>query len=438
MKESKIGIVGGLGHIGLIQAACLAKLGYKTTAYDSDAEKMKKTLQGKMPFQEPGLPELVRETVNKGLLKFTSQVSDLAEAGIVFICVGTTSLSNGEADLSQVYGAVEEVARNRSKPCLAAVKSTVPVGTARQLTQYLKEQALAEQVTVLSNPEFLREGSGVTDFWEPARIVVGSDAEEGEAAEKVAQVYALPGVPVIKTSWENAELIKYAGNAFLAAKISFINEIALFSEKVGADIRVVSKGIGLDPRINPLFLEAGVGFSGPCLEKDLRSLLAQFQNVQSKALVLEAVLQVNEKQRQSMVQKLREHLGTLKGKRIAVLGLAFKPYTDDMRQSHSLFIVKQLLSLQAMVTVSDPWVKTPQQGGLAEAELPGVEWASTPYEAALGKDAVLILTAWPEYRDLDLLKLKAAMRNPLIVDGRNLFERKDMEALKIKYVGVGI
>ncbi len=436
MKENKIGVMGGLGHIGLIQAACLAKLGYKTTAYDIDLGRMKGLLQGRMPFQEPGLTELVMESLNNGLLKFTSRIKDLEEADIVFICVGTPSLSSGEADLSQVYSAVEKVARNRSNHCLAVVKSTVPVGTSRNLTQYLKEHKLSEKVTMVSNPEFLREGSGVTDFWEPARIVVGSEAEE--SAEKAAQIYAPPGVPVIKSSWENSELIKYASNAFLAAKISFINEIALLSEKVGADIRVISRGIGLDPRINPFFLEAGVGFSGPCLEKDLKSLIAQFQKVQRKANILESVFLVNEGQRKGMIHKLQEELGPLKGKRIGVLGMAFKEGTDDVRQSHSLPIVKHLLSLEAVVTVSDPWIKNPEQGGLSKSELPGVEWLSCPYEAAKGKDAVLILTAWQEYRELNLQKLKASMRNPLIVDGRNLFNVKDMEALKIKYLGVGI
>lgn len=436
MKEYKIGVMGGLGHIGLIQAACLAKLGYKTTAYDINLEKMRCILKGRMPFQEPGLTELVIESLNNGLLKFTSRIKDLEEADIVFICVGTPSLSSGEADLSQVYSAVEKVARNRSNHCLAVVKSTVPVGTSRNLSQYIKEHKLSEKVTMVSNPEFLREGSGVTDFWEPARIVVGSEAEE--SAEKVAQIYAPPGVPVIKTSWENSELIKYASNAFLAAKISFINEIALLCEKVGADIRVISRGIGLDPRINPFFLEAGVGFSGPCLEKDLISLIAQFQKVQRKANILESVFQVNEGQRKGMVHKLQEELGPLKGKRIGVLGMAFKEETDDVRQSHSLPILKHLLSLEAVVTVSDPWIKNPEQGGLSKAELPGVEWVSCPYEAARGKDAVLILTAWQEYRELDIQKLKASMRNPLIVDGRNLFNVKDMELLKIKYLGVGI
>jgi UDPglucose 6-dehydrogenase len=434
--KSNIGVIGGLGHIGLIQAACLAKLGYKTTAYDINAEKMERILQGKMPFQELGLPELVMDTVANGFLKFTTEIKDLEEADIVYICVGTPSLTSGEADLSQVFSAVKQLAQNRSSHCLAVIKSTVPVGTSRRITDYLKEHHLSEKVAIVSNPEFLREGSGVTDFWEPARIVVGSQAEE--ASEKIAGIYAPPGVPVIKTSWENSELIKYASNAFLATKISFINEISLLCEKVEADVRVISRGIGLDPRINPHFIEAGVGFSGPCLEKDLKSLIAQFQKVQRRAKILEAVFAVNEGQRQGLVRKLEEQLGNINGKKIAVLGMAFKAETDDVRESHSLPVVKYLLSLGARITVQDPWVKEPGQGRIAEAELPGVEWVNSPYEAAKGKDAILILTAWQEYRELDLKKLIADMSNPLIVDGRNIFEPRDMEVLKINYLGVGI
>ena len=288
---------------------------------------------------------------------------------------------------------------------------------------------------MVSNPEFLREGSEYR-LLEPSRIIVGARSQE--AAEKVARLYSPPGVPVIITNWENAELIKYASNAFLANKISFINEIALLCEKVGGDIRVVSRGIGLDPRINPYFLEAGAGFSGPCLEKDLRSLIYQFQTVEKKAKLLESVLEVNEGQRSNIVHKLQAQLGTLEGRHIGVLGMAFKAETDDIRDSHSLPIVRHLLSLGAVLTVHDPGVKSPQQTGLAAAELPEVQWASSPYEAAQGKDALLILTAWPEYRKLDLKRVKDSLVYPLIVDGRNLFDLREMQALDIKYLGVGI
>jgi UDPglucose 6-dehydrogenase len=436
MEKTKIGIVGGLGHIGLVQAACLAKLGYQTVAYDKNLTKVEEIFQGILPFFEAGLEEIVQSTIKNGLLHFTSSVRDLQESDIIFICVGTPSLPTGEADTSQVYTAAEEVARNRNNHCLVAVKSTVPVGTNRKLTVYLEENNLSEKVTMISNPEFLREGSGVQDFWEPSRIIVGARSEE--AAEKVARLYSPPGVPVIMTSWENAELIKHASNAFLANKISFINEIALLCEKVGGDIRVVSKGIGLDPRINPYFLEAGAGFSGPCLEKDLKSLIYQFQTAEKKAKLLESVLEVNEGQRSNIVHKLQEQLGTLEGRHIGVLGMAFKAETDDIRDSHSLPIVRHLLSLGAVLTVHDPGVKSPQQAGLAAADLPKVEWALSPYEAAQGKDALLILTAWLEYRELNLKRLKDSLAYPLIVDGRNLFDSQEMQALNIKYLGVGI
>lgn len=436
MKTIKIGVVGGLGHIGLVQAACLAKLGYKTIAYDIDIVKIDEILKGNMPFKEPGLTELVRETVCKDLLKFTVQIRDLGEVDIIFICVGTPSLSSGEADLSQVYSAVEQVARNRNSHCLVVIKSTVPVGTSRNLTEYLKDNNLSQKITMVSNPEFLKEGAGVKDFWKPARVVVGS--EEDEIGKKVASLYAPKDVPLIITSWENAELIKLVSNAFLSTKISFINEMALLSEKVGADIRIISKGIGLDPRINPHFIEAGVGFSGPCLEKDLRSLIAQFHKVQSSPNILESVMQVNEGQRQRIVKKLQEQLGTIQDKKIGVLGMAFKEETDDVRQSHSIPIVKLLLSEGAIVTVTDPWVKNPEQGRVSKEDLPGVKWVSSPYEAAEGKDAIVILTAWQEYRELDLEKIKQVMANPLIVDGRNMFNVKDMQDKKINYMGMGI
>lgn len=436
MEKAKIGVVGGLGHIGLVQAACLSMLGYKTVAYDTNMEKMEKIVQGKLPFYESGLDEIVAETLKSGLLSFTLSVKELESCDMVFICVGTPSLPGGEADISQVYAAVEEVVRNRKNHCVIVLKSTVPLGTNRKLTKYLRDNNLSEKATMVSNPEFLQEGSGVRDFWKPARIIVGAQSEE--IAEKVARLYSPPGVPVIITSWENAELIKYTSNAFLASKISFINEIAVLCEKVGGDIRVVSKGIGLDPRINPHFLEAGVGFSGPCLEKDLKSLIAQFQETGEKAELLESVLEVNEEKRKEVVHKLQEQLGTLGGKRIGVLGMAFKAETDDVRDSHSLPIIRNLLSLGAVLTVHDPWVKSFQQTGFSEADFPGVKWAQSPYEAAEGKDALLILTAWPEYRKLDLKRIRDSLVYSLIVDGRNLFNPQDMKAINIRYLGVGM
>lgn len=427
--------MGGLGHIGLIQAACLAKLGNQVQAYDINQQRILGIREGKMTFYEPGLEELVQETTQKGLLKFTADIKDLADAEIIFICVGTPALPTGEADISQVYAAVLNVAQNREKPCVVAIKSTVPVGTSRGVTKYLEEHGLEERVTMVSNPEFLKEGAGVQDFWEPARIVVGS--EIAEAGDKVANLYAPPGVPMIKTSWENSELIKYASNAFLATKISFINEIAQFCEKIGGDIKVISEGIGLDPRINPYFIEAGVGFSGPCLEKDLKSLINQFREAGQKANILEAVHKVNEEQRQGMIKKLEKQLGTLKDRNIGVLGMVFKAGTDDVRESHSLPILKNLLAKGAKVTVTDYSVKSFQEAGIPPEEYPGVQWFSSPYEAAQGKDGILILAAWPEYKNLDLHKLKKIMKTPLIVDGRNLFNPEELKDLGITYWGVG-
>lgn len=432
----KIGVMGGVGHIGLVQAACLAKLGYKTIAYDIDTEKIKGILKDKMPIEEQGLRELVREGMAVKLLEFTSKIVDLQEADIIFICVGTPSLPNGEADVSQVYSAVERIAKNRSKNCIVVMKSTVPLGTSRNLTKFLKEKNLENKITIVSNPEFLREGSGVKDFLEPSRIVVGSEIKE--ASEKVARLYALQEVPMIITTWENAELIKLASNAFLSTKISFINEIGRLCEKVGADIRIISKGIGLDPRINPYFIEGGVGFSGPCLEKDLKSLISEFPKVQQESAILKAALKVNEGQRSGIVEKLKEELEDLKGKEIAVLGMAFKEGTDDVRDSHSLPIIRHLLSEGVVVTVTDPWIKGPEYGRISKGDLPNVQWASSPYEAVKNKDAIIILTAWKEYRELDIDRIRDIMKNPLIIDGRNLFQVKDMKAKKTHYRGMGI
>lgn len=436
MNSANIGVIGGLGHIGLIQAACLSKLGYKTTAYDIDKNKASDVKKGIMPFKECGLEELVIEDVSKSLLSFTSDIGDLQDADIIFICVGTPSMQNGESDLSQVYSAIEQLARTISKPCIAVIKSTVPIGTSRKLTQYLKENNLSDYITMASNPEFLKEGTGVKDFWEPARIIVGSESEETN--KRISELYCPKGVPVISTSWENAEMIKLVSNAFLSAKISFINEISILCENTGADIRIVSRGVGLDPRINPYFIEAGVGFSGPCLEKDLKSLISQYEKINKEAKILKSVLDVNEGQRDAVVNKLEAQLGTLQGKRIAVFGMAFKQETDDVRQSHSLPIVKKLLAKGAVVTVSDPWVKSSAQAGISENELPGVEWVSSPYEAVNGKDGVLILTAWKEYKELDIDKLKQSLKNTLIVDGRNLYDTNEMKKQGINYIGVGI
>lgn len=436
MSGIKIGVIGGLGHIGLVHSACLAELGYETIACDIDLGKISAANEGKVPFREPGLQALVEANRKKGRLRFVREVAELEAADVVYICVDTPPLASGAPDTSNVDSVVQAVAAGRKRPLVIALKSTVPVGTARRLSRYLAENGLSGHVAIVSNPEFLREGSAVDDFWHPARIVVGGESEE--AVAQIAALYSPPGVPVLTTSWENAELIKYASNAFLALKISFINEIAGLSEKLGGDIRVVSRGIGLDPRISPHFLEAGVGFSGPCLEKDLRSLIQQFTAAGLEPQLLSSALVVNHEQRAAVVRKLLRRLGTLNGKRICVLGMAFKPQTDDVRNSHSLPIVQHLIALGSQVAVYDPWVKGPQEAGLAAAELPGVKWAATAYEAAAGAEGLIILTAWPEFRKLDLERLRSSMARPVIVDGRNLFDPAAMRSLGFDYQGVGI
>lgn len=434
----KIAVAGGLGHIGLVQAACLAEKGYLTVAFDSDQSKLLKAQQGQLPFIEAGLDELVIKNLRSERLQFTSDVDQVGEAEVVFVCVGTPSLPSGEADTSSVEAVVEAVARNRQKPCLLVIRSTVPVGTARRINGGLERMGLSGEVTLVSNPEFLREGSAVSDFNQPARIVAG--AEDSLTAERVARLYALPQVPMVITSWENAELIKYASNAFLAMKISFINELSRLAGKTGCDIREIKRGVGLDPRVGPCFLDAGVGFSGPCLEKDLRSLICQFDHAGEKAALLQAVWDVNEGQRVRLIEKLERELGGLSGRKVTVLGLAFKPHTDDVRNSHSLPMIKRLLGKGARVTVQDPWLITPSRvdlGGAAR-DLEAVVWAKCPYEAATGSEGLLVLTDWPQYRSLDLVRLADLMKRPLVVDGRNLFDRAEADRAGLEYHGVGI
>ncbi|HOB28886.1 MAG: UDP-glucose/GDP-mannose dehydrogenase family protein [Dethiobacteria bacterium] len=436
MPNLTVGVLGAGGHVGLVQAAALASLGYSTIGYDLDLGRVRDLQKGKLPFYEPELAGLVQSGLKSKLLEFTGRVNRLKGIDLAYICTSTPSLPDGRTEILQVENAVTAVARTVQKRVIIVIKSTVPVGTARRLSLLLQQQGLSEKAVLVSNPEFLSEGSAINDFWHPARIVIGS--AEPEAAEIVAGIYAPPHVPVIKTSWESAELIKYAANVFLALKISYINLVAQLCEKAGGDIRVVSEGVGLDPRIGSSFLEAGIGFSGPCLEKDLRSLIRQFNDAGEEAPLLEAALYINQRQRYLVVSRLKKSLGELKGKKIAVLGLAFKPGTDDLRDTHTLPVIEQLVSAGAIVTVHDPMLSEICWPRQMNVFLPELRWASSPYEAAEGKDALLILTACPEYRRINLVKLKGCLANPLIVDGRNLFSPGEMAALGIEYRGVGL
>lgn len=426
----KVGIVGGLGRVGLIHSAGLAGLGHDTISYDLDQGKVRRISNGSLPFHEPGLEVEVRKGIQSGRLAFSSDIRDLEGAEVVLICVGTPSLPSGRADASAVKRAVLDTASGCREYTVIAIKSTVPVGTARRLTRALQRLGRDRQVEIVSNPEFLREGSGVRDFQHPDRTVIGANSQR--ALDVMRRLLAAPGVPLIETSWENAELIKYASNAFLATKISFINEMAQLSERVGGDIMVIARGMGLDPRIGPHFLEAGGGFSGPCLEKDLKALIYQQRQAGSISKLTRATLAVNLNQRADLIGKLRWRLDGLRGRNIAVLGLAFKPETDDVRNSHSLSIIDTLLLEGAAVTVYDPRVR-----GANEPILKSVAWAGQPYDAAAGQDALLILTAWPEFLRLDFGRIRNLMRRPVIVDGRNMFDPLDMRCRGFDYHGVG-
>lgn len=432
----KLGIMGGGGHIGLVHAACLAFLGYRVAAYDLDTAKIKSLKQGIIPLYEPGLEKLVHEGIKTGLLGFTNHINSLRDVDIAYICVGTPALPDGLADISQVENALEELVQVNKGPFIAVIKCTVPVGTNRKLSRRIKDIGLSHKISIVSNPEFLAEGTGIEDFLKPSRIVVGG--VDREAVAKVAAIHTPPSAPVIHTGWENAELIKHASNAFLATKISFINEIASLSEAQEGDITIISKGIGLDPRIGPYFLEAGVGFSGPCLEKDLLSLINQYNAAGEEAPILKATLYVNNQRRRQIVKNLEKALGNLNGKNVGVLGLAFKPGTDDLRDSHSIPVIRHLLSLGTVVTVHDPMAANEAKKAWLMRQFPGILWASSPYFAAEGKDALLILTAWPEYQEMDLDILKQKLARPILVDGRNLFKRVQMEEQGFEYIGMGI
>ena len=436
LQDIKIGVMGGGGHIGLVYAACLSSLGYPTVAYDPDAATLENIKKGCLPFYEPGLEEMVNASLQKGSLVLTDQPEELRYVDVVYICTGTPSLADGKADISRVEQAVLTLARVTQNKVVVIQKSTVPVGTARHLIMLLSGKKLDGNISLVSSPEFLAEGTAVENFWKPDRVVAG--AEDPEAADIAALLYLPPGVPVVKTSWENAELIKHASNALLSTKISFINEIARLCEKVEANVREISRGVGLDPRIGPHFLEAGAGFSGPCLEKDLRSLLNQFRKAGEEAPLLKSVLLVNQRQRRLLVKKLEKHTGDLKGKKIGILGLAFKPGTDDVRDSQSLPVIQDLLDRGAEVMAHDPLVLKSRQLEWFKNLFPRVALAETAYGAAQGSHGLLVLTAWPEYSDLDPELLSRVMAAPVIVDGRNTFCPAAMLVQGFNYEGVGV
>src|ERR1700753_2391781 len=426
----------GTGYVGLVSGAYFADFGHQVTRVDKDASKIEALHRGEIPIFEPGLEVLVASNVKARRLDFTTELKGpVAEADAVFIAVGTPSRrGDGHADLTYVYAAAREIAKALSGFTVVVTKSTVPVGTGDEVERIICETNPSADVVVASNPKFLREGAAIRDFKFPDRIVVGTEDERGrKVLGDVYRPLSLNQAPVMYTKRRTAELIKYAANAFLATKITFINEMADLAEKVGADVQEVARGIGLDNRIGPKCLHAGPGFGGSCFPKDTSALLKIAQDNGTQLRIVEAVMNVNDNRKRAMARKVSNAVGeSLRGKTIAVLGLTFKPDTDDMRESPSIPLVTGLLDMGAKVRAHDP-VGMEQ----ARRELPDIEYSDDPYACARGADALVIVTEWVQFRALDLERLKREMAQPVVVDLRNIYRREDMVALGFTYESVG-
>jgi UDPglucose 6-dehydrogenase len=426
----------GTGYVGLVSGACFADFGHQITCVDNDAGKIAALLRGEIPIFEPGLDALVASNVKAKRLDFATEfTAPVAEADAVFIAVGTPSRrGDGHADLTYVYSAAREIAAALSGFTVVVTKSTVPVGTGDEVERLIREANPSADVVVASNPEFLREGAAIRDFKFPDRIVVGTSDERGrKVLGDIYRPLSLNQAPLMFTSRRTAELIKYAANAFLATKITFINEIADLSEKVGADVQEVARGIGLDNRIGTKFLHAGPGFGGSCFPKDTRALIKIAQDHDVQLRIVEAVLGVNDNRKRAMARKVVNLAGgSLRGKTVAVLGLTFKPDTDDMREAPSIPLVTGLLDMGAKVRAHDP-------AGMEQArkELPDIEYCDDPYVCVRGADALVIITEWAQFRALDLKRLKREMAKPVVVDLRNIYRPEDMAALGFIYEGIG-
>lgn len=422
----------GVGYVGLVTGTCFSDLGNKVVCVDTNEERIANLNKGVLPIYEPGLEELVRRNSAAGRLFFTVDHREaVSDADFVFIAVGTPSGAEGEADLTYVEEAATEIARNIRRPTIIVNKSTVPIGSGDWVASIIERQrAVPVDYAVVSNPEFLREGQAVYDFQHPDRVVLGSVRRE--PAENVAELYAPLNCPVVITDLRTAEMIKYASNAFLATRVSFINEMASICEKLGADVKEVARGMGLDKRIGPAFLDAGVGWGGSCFPKDVKALAYMAAIHGCHPQLLRAVMEINRDQRRIVIQKLRDTLGTLDGKTVGVLGLSFKPNTDDMREAPAVEVIHLLQAERARVKAYDP-VAMP----IAVKMLSGVDFCSSPYELARDCDAVVVATEWNEFKQLDMARIKALMCCPVIVDGRNIYDPREMTSLGFTYHGIG-
>jgi len=422
----------GVGYVGLVSAAGFADLGNRVIALDINEERINGLKKGIMPIYEPGLEEMVERNVASERLSFTTSYTEAIKgADFVFIAVGTPSGVDGEADLKYVKSAAESVAQAMDAPLIIVNKSTVPVGTGDWVAEIIRNsQPKPIPFSVVSCPEFLREGSAILDFMNPARTVLGS--QDYEAADKVAQLHLPLRAPIMITNLRTAEMVKYASNAFLATRISFINEIANICEALGADVKEVSTGMGYDARIGPYFLDAGLGYGGSCFPKDVKALAHMADEKGRHPQILQAVMDINDDRRRLLVEKIREGVGDFEGKVIGILGLTFKPNTDDLREAPALDIAKRLLEGGAKVSAYDP-VGMPGAAKL----MPEIDMVEDPYALAEASDALVICTEWNEFKQLDLQRIKDLLRNPIVIDGRNIYEPHEMAQLGFTYLAVG-
>jgi len=422
----------GVGYVGLVTAACFADLGNRVSALDVNEQRVENLKKGIMPIYEPGLEELVARNVKAGRIKFTTSYKEaLKDAEYAFIAVGTPSGANGEADLQYVAAAAKSIAENMTAPLIVINKSTVPIGTGDWVADIVKKsQPKPIDFSVVSCPEFLREGSAIADFSSPHRTVIGST--DKDAANKVAHLHLPLRAPIVITDLRTAEMIKYASNAFLATKISFINELADLCEKVGADVKEVAAGMGYDARIGRYFLDAGLGWGGSCFPKDVEALAFMAKENGLNPKILNMTLEVNYDRRKKAVKRVDEMVGGLKGKTIGLLGLAFKPNTDDMRDAPAIDIAEALHKAGATVRGYDPVAME-----VARPLLPAVELFDDPYKLAKGCDALMVITEWNEFKQLDLDKVKSLLKKPVIYDGRNIYEPKLMKEMGFTYQAIG-
>jgi UDPglucose 6-dehydrogenase len=422
----------GVGYVGLVTGVCLSDLGNRVVCVDINEEKIQKLNQGEMPIYEPGLEDLVERNVRAGRLSFTTSYGEgLQDAEFVFIAVGTPEGVDGEADLRYVRMAARSIAEVMDHPTIIVNKATVPVGTGDWVADIISQYRNGDiDFAVVSNPEFLREGSAIGDFLQPDRVVLGS--LDREAAEKVAQLYLPLRTTIMITDLRTAEMIKYASNAFLATRISFINEIANICEALGADVKEVATGMGYDARIGHGYLDPGVGYGGSCFPKDVKALTYMAEIKGRHPQLLRAVMDINDDQRRQVVRRLDQALGGLRDRTIGLLGLAFKPNTDDMREAPALYVARMLASAGARVRGYDPVA-----GSVASRLLPQVELADNAYDLAEGCDALVVVTEWNEFKNLDLARIRDLMAGNVLIDGRNIYEPENMKELGFYYRGIG-